>query len=1080
MPRPSHAPNILVSPSAAQRVAHARAFLTGHGASETALVVAASHHAAAELCRGVTPETKATFGWRKATLRTLAFELALPALARKGLTPAAPLLLEALVAQVVHAQSDQLGRYAAIADLPGLPRALLGTMTELRLAGIPSVPDDEGLSAVMQAYDAALSAAGLSDLSIVLTFATAALERSSPAKALVLLDVPVAHVLEAQFLAALSQSSASSCITLPAGETRALALLADALPGARADAQTPDGPGNLPRLQRELFSAEGAGPGGESAEDDSFALFSAPGESREAVEIARAISARARAGVPYDQMAVALRSPAVYGPHLHDALSRAQIPAHFAKGTTAPDPSGRALIALLSCAAEGLSAKRFAEYVSLGELARTASGTHRDRGDGPRPETADPLIIVADDELASPITESAVDEEPEPGDESPRQHHRAWERLIHEAAVIGSLSRWERRLGALGAKIELELRDLSEPDGPRRAALTRRREALAELTAYALPLLAELDRLQNLVAPLSAWAKELSALATQALRRPARVLSILAEFAPLTDGAGVGVGFVRRSLETRLVSLTSKESGHPYGKVFVGPIDELRGLCFDTVFVPGIAERMFPQKLVQDPILPEHARPTLGHGLATRESRAEGERALLRLAVGAARTKVFISYPRLDVEQARPRTPSFYGLELLRAARGRVLGFEEFAASAGRDETRLGWPAPKDKSLAIDNAEHDLALLEQVLSKPEDESVGMARYLLSANDHLARALRFRARRWLKSFSAADGLVDPYPAARAVMATHALTARSFSPTALQNYAACPYRFFLYAVHKLAPREEPEAIEELDALSKGSLVHETQFTFFVRMREKGALPVTPATLEAARKELDATLDELASKYKEDLFPTIERVWDDGIGQIRADLREWLRLTAHDTTWAPTYFELSFGLEHQGERDPLSVDDPLELSAGIRLRGSIDLVETGPGGALRATDYKTGKQRASKTTVIGGGETLQPVLYALAIEAMFPGKKVTSGRLFYCTSAGLFESFEVRLDDTARAAAKAVADAVGHALTEAFLPAAPAPRGCQYCDYRTVCGPYEEQRIKRKSKGMLKALSALRETP
>jgi ATP-dependent helicase/DNAse subunit B len=313
-----------------------------------------------------------------------------------------------------------------------------------------------------------------------------------------------------------------------------------------------------------------------------------------------------------------------------------------------------------------------------------------------------------------------------------------------------------------------------------------------------------------------------------------------------------------------------------------------------------------------------------------------------------------------------------------------------------------------------------------------------------------------------------------------MAAHGLTARSFSPTALQNYAACPYRFFLYAVHKLAPREEPEAIEELDALSKGSLVHETQFTFFVRMRDRGALPVTEANLEAARKELDATLDELAARYKEDLYPTIERVWDDGIGQIRADLREWLRLTAKDTNWAPTFFELSFGLEHQGERDPLSVDAPLNLSNGIQLRGSIDLVETGPGGVLRATDYKTGKQRASKTTVIGGGETLQPVLYALAIEAMFPGKKVTSGRLFYCTSVGLFESFEVRLDDTARAAAKAVADAVGQALEQSFLPAAPASKGCQYCDYRTVCGPYEEQRIKRKAKAKLLPLVALRETP
>jgi len=55
-------------------------------------------------------------------------------------------------------------------------------------------------------------------------------------------------------------------------------------------------------------------------------------------------------------------------------------------------------------------------------------------------------------------------------------------------------------------------------------------------------------------------------------------------------------------------------------------------------------------------------------------------------------------------------------------------------------------------------------------------------------------------------------------------------RSYSPTALQNYAACPYKFFLQAIHKLAPREISEAIEELDPLQRGSLIHQIQFELF----------------------------------------------------------------------------------------------------------------------------------------------------------------------------------------------------------------------------------------------------------
>ena len=31
---------------------------------------------------------------------------------------------------------------------------------------------------------------------------------------------------------------------------------------------------------------------------------------------------------------------------------------------------------------------------------------------------------------------------------------------------------------------------------------------------------------------------------------------------------------------------------------------------------------------------------------------------------------------------------------------------------------------------------------------------------------------------------------------------------------------------------------------------------------------------------------------------------------------------------------------------------------------------------------------------------------------------------------------------------------------------MPAAPDERECTYCDYRRVCGPYEETRVQRKN--------------
>jgi superfamily I DNA/RNA helicase len=100
-------------------------------------------------------------------------------------------------------------------------------------------------------------------------------------------------------------------------------------------------------------------------------LFSAPGEGREAVEIARRLMQEAERGVPFDQMAVLLRAPQTYLGVLEHALDRAGIPAWFHRGTRRPDPAGRALLALLACADENLSARRFAEYVSLGQVPLT-------------------------------------------------------------------------------------------------------------------------------------------------------------------------------------------------------------------------------------------------------------------------------------------------------------------------------------------------------------------------------------------------------------------------------------------------------------------------------------------------------------------------------------------------------------------------------------------------------------------------------------------------------------------------------------------------------------------------------------
>jgi ATP-dependent helicase/DNAse subunit B len=314
---------------------------------------------------------------------------------------------------------------------------------------------------------------------------------------------------------------------------------------------------------------------------------------------------------------------------------------------------------------------------------------------------------------------------------------------------------------------------------------------------------------------------------------------------------------------------------------------------------------------------------------------------------------------------------------------------------------------------------------------------------------------------------------------AVLAEHRLDRRAYSATALEQLSWCPYRFYLRAVLRLSPREEAEPLEQLDPISRGQLIHAVQFALLVRLREEGLLPVTDARIERARVLLDEVFAEVEARFFEELAPAIERVFRDAAADAKTDLLEWLLRASERPDWVPVGFELGFGLERSEDRDPASTEEPVRLAEGISLRGAIDLVEQRDG-ALRATDHKTGAARPPFGAV-SGGKVLQPVLYALALEALYPEREVVGGRLYYCTAKGGFTERSVALDAHARESVRVLRDTADAFIEKGFLPAVPDEGACERCDYRVVCGPYEERRTRSKEKILqLGPLKKLRKQP
>ena len=749
--------------------------------------------------------------------------------------------------------------------------------------------------------------------------------------------------------------------------------------------------------------------------DPSFEIFPAPGEALECVEIARRLADAAEAGTPFDQMAILLRSPERYEPLIIEALRRAGIPAYCTRGNRRPDPAGRGFMALLRCADEGLSASRFAEYMSLGQMPQ-------------------------DDEPKTPAV---------------------WERLLVDAAVIGGKSRWESRLK--GLKSDLYHQYETADDEQTKENLERRIASIESLSAFALPLIEKLSKL-----PLSGswgeWIPVLTDLADSTLRRPERVHELLEDLNSMSEIGPITLGGVLQVVGPHLNSLRFHSTESRFGCVFVGGIEDARGLTYDTVFVPGVNEGQFPRPPAKDPLLLEGQRKHLSIELRT------DDRELLFIAASCASNRLVMSWSRLDLLTGRSRVPSFYAFDALRAAgRPEMSARESQGWTRSATETRIGWPAPKNALNAIDDGEFDLASLAGA-------EKGSGQYLKRLPGRAVESLRARWYRWHKPWKAADGLILEQIGDDSLL-RYRQASRPMSPSALEQFARCPYRFALRTIYGLRPTEKPAGIQRLSPGTRGVIYHRAQFELLRDLKTRELLPVNTQNLASVVERLDAVFVEVAEQAKADVVPAIPQIWDVEMVSIRADLRGWLQHRAiMEPDWNPEFFELSFGLKDLANHDPQSTPNPVQVAGGYLLSGSIDLVERHKTGLLRVVDHKTGKVPNPRPEMIGGGEVLQPALYAMAAEAMLQSQLV-GGRLFYSTIAQNYSVVDIPLHEWTRRRTGQVLQTIDEGLRKGFLPAAPRTDGCKGCEYLPVCGPYEEERVNFKAQPELKTLKDLR---
>lgn len=974
-------------------------------------------------------------GVYRLTVEQLAQELSRKRMAEQGRKTASLLTLDAITRRSVNATAGSLNYFRDVARTPRFSGSLLRTLREIRLSGVESsvlsrggpAPKDIGI--LLNQYQLELADHEFTDLrdriDVAVEIASGDCHDFSGLP-FILLCPAAEHKAQQALLATLAEKSPSVLGLSLHHEHRVLAQILQTAPTLlEENTET-----CLQRAQANLFSTRSAQV---FCNDSSFETFSASGEALECVEILRRIGEYAQLGTAFDQIAILLRSPDRYQAVLEEAFDRSKVPGWFSHGCRRPLASGRAFLALLECAREGFSATRFLEYLSLGQAPRqTTDGEENGR-------------VVAP---------------------------ALWERFIVDAAVIGGAERWKTRLDGLLASFTAKYDSTAEEN--EREALRMNLEKLQGLIDFALPIVALLEQLP-VRASWGGWLEALRELASHTLNHPDSVNEVLEELEPLRSIDDVVLEDVLLLLSDRLRSLRRPPTNPKrYGSVFVGAIADAAAMAFDIMFLPGLSETMFPQPIREDPLLLNDVRAHLSSDL--RIASDEDERNLLRTAIAAARLVCVGSYPRMDLLTGRARVPSLYFFELVRAGLGEVSDVRQMEADArSGTETSAGWPAPASETDAIDDAEFDLAMLRPALKASPPAGVGA--YLTRIDGPLANALRSRWLRWNeREWKWADGIVNIDMEAQLLLDRHGLRQRSYSPSTLQEFAACPYRFALKVVYGLRPSDRPESLQRMDALVRGLLFHRAAFGTVKRLRDRGLLPVTDQSLDVALDILDVQIEEASNEYMARYSPALPAIWKAEVAMIRADLRGWLRNMPTEPQWVPVAAELAFGRPLDKDHDPGSVPDVVKVLDEFSVLGSIDLIEQSSHGFHRVTDYKTGRVPYPLPEMVGGGSYLQPLMYALVAEAILGGS-VAGGRLQFATMRGAYKSVPIYLNEYSKRGLRKVLDAIDSSVRNGFLPAAPREGACEYCDYVPVCGPYEEDRTRRKSSVELKPLTQIR---
>ena len=761
-------------------------------------------------------------------------------------------------------------------------------------------------------------------------------------------------------------------------------------------------------------------------DDGNLSIVAAPDTEEEVRTVIRSIAA---ADAPFHRTAIVYRHDNPYASLLRQELDLAGIPySRTESRTLAGTPSGLLILGLVDMAVE------------LAE----GQGIERDR--------------LTDWITSTPVRyETGAGE----GERSRRVPASRWAELARQARANGPPERWDERLRALMRQEEFRSVELN---GELTQRIRRERQQAEDLAQFVAGLAKSLEILgRSDECDWESASRRLLELlrnyrwtvADESAEDRLRIGEIIESVSELQEwGEEFNAQTLRQVVHEELRSPVS-DRGRPVGAgVYLGPPAGVAGADYSRMYVVGMVEKQYPQRAAVDP------------WLAASPYWSRRELALERydfMAALASADRAVLSWPATTAE----RTASYPSRWLVEAANllHQKTGGEGRLAydSITTDVTERPWLTfiPSREAGLRRLADHNMEpadLSDYRLTRMVSLPAGRLSEhpAVALDDRTADALQARAARGSSVLTRWDGLIGPLGHRIEDLGS---VERPVSPSALETWATCPYRYFLSRV--LGISAPTDASAELSPMERGLLVH--------RVLERFA-------------EDEADTEERLLALTDEEFDDAERrgqtgyqlLWEVTKDEIREGLRSFL---AKEGEWlgeapANSAAEVGFGPEAGSQAVQIEVEELGEVS----FRGKIDRVDVLTD-EVRVRDFKTGRPdpyRGGKggkgaNRTVANGLALQLPVYQEAAKAMHPGKRVTASYCFPLSDrnthgVGTYtEDDREQFVDTLRLILRTIRKGVFPATPEG----SPDGRGtnCSYCDFNRLCPSSRRQTWERK---------------